>query len=791
MNSSFRNLLRKLYYWLPLSISSKEALKNAVYARFSGFRPNSYRNPQLVGGGGRMKNTLRNFLRTAYLKLPLHDYHKFRIVSTLFGFFPSFFSSLPEFQRWQTLAGECPRPWDSLLRSTNDALSTGKIDLPTSLKPRVSVVIPVYGKVDYTLMCLRSIGNCSIQVSFEVIVVDDCSPDNTLVALKEVSGVRVVSNQTNQGFIRSCNSGAAVALGEYLCFLNNDTQVCDGWLDELVRTFDEFSDVGLAGSKFVYPNGILQEAGGIIWRDGSAWNFGRGEDPCHPMFSYAREVDYISGASILIRKKLFDEFGGFDERYLPAYCEDSDLALKVRNRGLKVMYQPLSVVIHYEGITSGTDVRQGVKAYQVANSRKLFERWRELLESNEPPGGDIDRAKDRGFKRRALVLDICMPTPDRDAGSVTVFNLLLLLRQMGFQVTFIATGNFRYSPGYTQDLQRAGIEVLYSPFCISVKQHLRKSGGRYDLVFLFRPSVAQRYLKTVRSKCPKAKVLFHTVDLHYLRMAREAELLGSASKMRAAAQMKRTELAAILGVDAPIVHSTTELELLRPELPGKHIHVFPLILEVRGSDKTFKDRRDIVFVGGYSHAPNIDAVQYFVTEVMPILRRRLPGVRFYAVGSNPPAEILALQAEDVVFTGFVKDLNPLLDQMRVSVAPLRYGAGIKGKIGTAMAAGLPTVATSLAAEGMSLTHAENILVADGAEGLAEAVAQLYEDEVLWNRLSRNGLEFAEKAWGGEAAWAILHDILQDVGISSIRGENPLKLYSQVVQPGQKPTSIHL
>lgn len=765
-------LIRKLYYWLPLSRPLKERLKSAFHTWFPNLLASHYR-----AAATSQRNRLRSLLRFLYRKLPFGEYYKYRVVNLLFAYFPFFFSGLPEFQRWRSLTESTARPWEAVLDSSKPLLSTGVITLPTSSTPLISVIIPVYGKIDYTLMCLRSIAISSIQNPFEVIIVNDCSSDNTLFALENVVGLRVISNSTNQGFIRSCNNGASVAQGAYLCFLNNDTEVCDGWLDELIRTFDDFPNVGLAGSRFIYPNGILQEAGGIIWRDGSARNFGRGGDPCDPIFNYAREVDYVSGASILIKKTLFDELGGFDELYLPAYCEDSDLALKVRSRGLKVMYQPLSVVIHYEGVTSGTDINQGTKACQVLNTRKLFERWRELLASNEPAGGEVDRAKDRGCRYRALVLDICTPTPDRDAGSITVLNLMLLLRQMGFQVTFIPTGNFRYLAGYTQDLQRAGVEVLYAPFVISVKQHLRTSGGRYDLALLFRPSVAQKYLKAIRSKCYRAKILYHTVDLHYLRMAREAELLGNAAKMLAAEQMKRTELAIIREADASIVHSTTELELLRPDLPGEHIHVFPLILEVRGSEKAFRDRRDIVFVGGYQHPPNIDAVRYFVTEVMPILRRLLPGVRFYAVGSNPPEEVMALAADDVVITGYVKDLNPFLDQMRVSVAPLRYGAGIKGKIGTAMALGLPTVATSLAAEGMTLTQGENILVADGAEALAEAVERVYEDEALWNELSRNGLVFAERTWGSEAAWSTLHDILMDIGISTTRGDYPLKLFS--------------
>jgi len=154
-------------------------------------------------------------------------------------------------------------------------------------------------------------------------------------------------------------------------------------------------------------------------------------------------------------------------------------------------------------------------------------------------------------------------------------------------------------------------------------------------------------------------------------------------------------------------------------------------------------------------------------------------VQFYVVGSKPPPEIQALASEDVIITGFVEDLNPMLDKMRVSVAPLRYGAGIKGKIGTAMAAGLPVVATSLAAEGMSLEHEENILIADSAEAFANAVVRLYEDESLWNKLSRDGLAFAEYAWGPEAAYKRLADILREINIIASRGSRTLKLYSPV------------
>ena len=716
--------------------------------------------------------------RQGYQSLPLSYQARVKHRTLLARRFPKLLVLSGAHHGIPAVPADSVNPWREVLSDVSrfKANVSAAVALPTFTNPLVSVIIPVYGKIEYTLCCLDSIARNLPVTPFEVIVIDDHSPDNSAVVLGKVVGIRLIRNAENEGFIRSCNIGAESAQGQYVHFLNNDTQVTPGWLDELLRTFDEFPGTGLTGSRLVYPDGRLQEAGGIIWQDASAWNFGRLQNPSLPVYSYAREVDYCSGASIMVPKGLFAELGGFDEHYRPAYCEDSDLAMKIRSKGHRVIYQPLSTVIHYEGMTCGTDTTQGVKGYQIENTQKFFKRWQEKLKTHQAPGTDVDDAKDRRAKHRVLVLDHCTPMPDQDAGSVTVFNLLVLLRELNFQVTFIPEDNFLYMPGYTTALQRVGVEVLYAPYCTTIKQHLKEFGQRYDLVFLFRPVVVERNIQAIRKYCRKAKILYHTIDLHFLRMQREAAIQNDETKNKQVSEMRQREMAAIRSVDASIVHSTAELELLRSELPEEKIHVFPLIMDVRGTRNGFKDRRDIVFVGGYHHPPNVDAVKFMVGSIMPLLRRRLAYIKFYIVGSNPPDDINRLASEDVIITGYVEDLNSLLDKVRVSVAPLRYGAGIKGKIGTAMAGGLPVVATSLATEGMSLATGENILVADGAEAFADAVVRLYEDETLWNQLSKAGLVFADRVWGAEAALKTLTGILNSVGMSPASGPYPLSLY---------------
>lgn len=629
--------------------------------------------------------------------------------------------------------------------------------VPCSASPRVTVVIPAYNHLAHTAACLSSIAGARDKTPFEVIVVDDESSDKTQVRLSALPGLRYFRNTTNQGFIGSCNRGLSESKGEFVLYLNNDTQVEDHWLERLLDTFAQQPDAGLVGARLVYPDGSLQECGGIVFQDGSGWNYGRGDNPDKPEYQFVREVDYCSGACIMLRRSLLESLGGFDEHYAPAYYEDTDLAFKVRAKGLKVFVQPAVSITHFEGVSSGTDVASGIKRYQTVNREKFLQRWQTELALQPAPIRDpldhaaVRRARDHRLRGRVLIIDAYTPEPDQDSGSVRLVNLMQCLLEMGYGVTFFAD-NRAWDGRYTTALQAAGVEACYDPWLSSSDAFLRDRGGDFSQVLISRHYIAGQYVAALRAHAPQAKFIFDTVDLHFLREERLAELENSIALRQVAKQTRRSELGVIRSADATLVVSDVEQSLLAGVVPDAPVFVLSNIHELGADPQGFADRKDIYFVGGYQHPPNIDAARWFVGDIWPQIHARLPNVQFHLVGSKAPDEVRALGAVDgVTFHGFVESLDPFLDGCRLSLAPLRYGAGVKGKVNQAMAHGQPVVATPAAVEGIHAQHGSDVLIAQDADEFARAVISLYQDQALWERLSANGRANVQAHFSKDAA----------------------------------------
>lgn len=625
---------------------------------------------------------------------------------------------------------------------------------------RTSIIIPVFGKLNYTFQCFRALVH---EIDFqenEIIIINNGSPDETERVFSSLPAlVRLINNQENVGFVHACNQGAAIARGKYLVFLNNDTVVQPGWLEHLVDTADSDSSVGAVGSKLLFPDGRLQEAGNIIWRDGTGWNYGRGKNSEERKYSYSREVDYCSGSSLLVRKNLFDELGGFDERYAPAYYEDADLCFGVRSLGFKVKYQPMSRLIHYEGVTAGTDILSGFKRGQEVNRERFVERWRSVLQQehleNDPD--QVEIAANRRGGPRVIVFDHEVPTPDRDSGSVRMSLILKSLSTWGrpvFVPVYQSAGK-----EYEARLEKQGVQIS----SISEYKEIIKSGDVYAAI-LSRAATADAVFSTVRKLDPSIKVIFDTVDLHHLRLEREYQLTGELKYAEESALLKKQETRLAALCDQVWCVTSEDKEYLQREVLRANIKVIPNIHPPQNRGREFDEREGLFFIANFNHRPNVDAVHYFVLKIFPLIQKAIPSAKFYIAGSYMPEEIKWYGSHNSAITtlGYVPDVDSIFHRARVFVAPLRYGSGMKGKVGQALSYGLPVVTTPIGAEGIGLRHEQESMIAHDQESFAEMVIKVYRHPELWQRLSDQGYKHIEKLYSPHIIEKNIFNVLSEL-----------------------------
>jgi O-antigen biosynthesis protein len=627
--------------------------------------------------------------------------------------------------------------------------------------PDVSVVMVTHGGGETAVGAIEAlIGNTA--APFELIVVDNDSPDDTAALLQErISGAKIVLNDDNVGFALASNQGAALASAPYLCFLNPDSFVQEGWLAPLLETFERGESVAAAVPLFLYSDGRIQEAGSAVDSNGIAFSIGDGDDVSSFAYRFPRTVDFGSAACLVVRTDLFREVGGFDHVYTPAYYEDADLCFKLKERGYDTVYEPSSRVTHLRG---GSTPR--ASRLTRMNRRIFAERWAERLARRRPLRADQDNPRmhpahrDAEQLERILIVDDRVPHHDRGSGDPRMARLVAEVADLWpeARVTFLAAVP-ENAERYAQPLLERGVEVTLADEHIGSWFEHRLF--HYSVVLVSRASNIDRFHELIGRTQPQARRIYDIEALAF-RRHRPGDESGS--------RLQELERVGIESADAVLTVSEEEASFAR-ELTDGPVHVLPTYVQPLDRPPGHDERSGVAFFGGFlagPGGPNEEAAALLVHEVMPRLWEAKPELELEILGANPTPVVRELQGPRVEVVGFVPDPVERLTGPRVHIHPLRTGAGIKLKLIDTMAAGLPFVTTPTGAEGLGLGDLEDVLVASEPADLARLALDLYDNPGLWSEVQSRLLELVARRFGRSSFRRTLVEAFAELGVAPPR-----------------------
>ena len=615
--------------------------------------------------------------------------------------------------------------------------SRQRIALPTVQDPEVSIILVLYNQAELTLAVLRSLER-AIDVPAEVIIVDNASDDRTKALCERIDGADIIVNETNLHFLRSVNQAAERARGHALLLLNSDAFVKPGAIALGRDVLRDQKDVGAVGGKVLLLDGALQEAGCIVWQDGSCVGYGRGRKPDEPEFQFRRDVDYCSAALLFIRRSLFEELHGFDEAYAPAYYEETDLCIRLQQMGYRVVYEPRIEATHFEFASATSS--EAALALQRKNLVKLQKRHSAWLKDKCLPAGSrqLDaRARPRPHGR-VLMIDDRVPDPTLGAGYPRANAIIRAMTKAGWFVTLYSITGAPISWESAYRILPHEVEIIKDGGVDGLRKFLSDRVGYYDCVLVSRPHNLDSFRSVVRSVpafLAGTKLIY---DAEAVAARREVlQLAVKGISLTEQEQERRITEETDLAAGAALVLAVSESEAAFYRGTGVPVHVIGHCLTPEPTSASFEIRSDILFVGALDddNAPNADSLVWFVHNVMPRLDQLLGAdYRLKIVGSNRSSSVQALAGPRVELLGRVEDIGVHYNSARLLIAPTRFAAGVPIKVYEAAGAGLPVVATTLVAEQLGWRNGVELLTANSPADFATACHRLYRDPALWQRL---------------------------------------------------------
>jgi GT2 family glycosyltransferase len=636
------------------------------------------------------------------------------------------------------------------------------LDFETPADPLVSVLLILHNRAEITFRCLQSLA-ADRSVPLDLVMLDNASSDRTRELLDRVRGVRIVRSPENVGFLRGCNQAARVARGRYLLFLNNDTQLGPGSLAAALETIAGDASIGAVGGRLVFPDGRLQEAGSIIWNDGSCVGHGRGDGPWRPEYSFQRDVDFCSAAFLLTPRRLFAGLGGFDDRYAPAYYEDADYCVRLWKSGMRVVYEPRAVVTHVE-FASGSPA--SAAALQLARRTTFVDAHREWLTDQAPPApSGTWRARSHPHdSRQLIVVDDRVPHARLGAGYPRARTIVQAARELGYRVTLypLQVPDEEWTEAYS-DIPR-DVEVILGAGQQGLRGFLAERLPHCDVLFVSRPH-NMRMVAPLLSALPAESIprlVYDAEAIFALREIGRRQLLGPPMTDAEQRQLLTEELT--LAARADLVFTVSEPERQQFLEGGvRHVHTLGFSLIPNPTSSSFESREGFLFVGAVTEgSPNADSVRWLADEILPRLMERLEcRPRVQVAGRHDASEAPLLARRTLEMVGVVDDLRTLYDGARVFLAPTRFAAGLPHKVMEAAAFGVPVVCTSILARQLGWRDNVEVLVADSADDFAARAAAVYRDVALWTRLREAALTRVTEDCSPESFRAALGRALAD------------------------------
>lgn len=641
----------------------------------------------------------------------------------------------------------CDDTKKALRRSIDAKLQTflrtnEQVHLPFSDRPKVSVILVLWNQASLTLACLHSI-EAEIGFPLEVIIIDNASTDETATLLSRIENATILTQSENLGFLKAVNLGLETARGDHILLLNNDAILRPGALTAAVDTLEAEDDVGAVGGRIILPNGQLQEAGSIIWNDGTCVGYGRGDEPDRGQYMFRRDVDYCSGAFLLVNGNLFRELNGFDEAFAPAYYEETDLCMRLRSAGYRIVFDPNVVIDHFE--FGSSENASSALNLQKRNKDIFVQKHAEALKSHLPAGSyQILKARMHKQCTRILHIDDKVPITSHGAGLPRTQEIVRILASNGYFVTYFPSNIESASWQEIRACVPREVEVALGYGRDRLETFLDERIGYYDKIFISRPH-NMAMLCSLKVRRPElfsgVRIIYDAEALFAARDRIKADIFENKKGVVKAQKAIVSELK--LGYHADHVTTVSPTEALEfSKAVGRKVSILGHSIQPTPTQAPYADRNKILFLGRLieDDSPNVDSLVWFVDEVLPILGRLLPDHDEITVVGRSSAEKIRKRAQKGLrLLGPVADLRTHFESARVFIAPTRFAAGIPHKVHQAAAMGVPVVTTSLLASQLGWRSGESLLAADTAKDFATAVASLYRNEILWNNLRDSAL----------------------------------------------------